>query len=248
MRSIITKKTKYKIVGFVLVGFFFLPVFHVLSPSLNVFFENNSDLSSSISLLESPVSLEQAIDIKFIKYTQAEELFSLENVSSFQLLLLGKLSQDKLGSRNSFSEKITKKIAIQDVIIQTPGITLREIQRKTGFALGVLQYHLNRFDSRDIESLNLGRCKHFYSSQAQFSDTEKIGLAVLRNQNIKFILNCVNSDDQAYRQKDISELTGLSKFLVSYYIKQLRHLGILNHDANCIRIEGEYQFLDCSLI
>ena len=69
---------------------------------------------------------------------------------------------------------------------------LREIQRKTGFALGVLQYHLNRFDSRDIESLNLGRCKHFYSTQSHFSATEKIGLAVLRNENIKSKFNFWN--------------------------------------------------------
>ena len=246
--SIITKKTKYQLLGLVLVGFFLLSVFHLLSPSLNISFNNSSVLSSSVSLSESPVSLEQVRNDDFIRYIQTGKLFNLEKISNLQLLLLGKISQDKLHSRNIISENFTRKMAIQEVIIQTPGITLREIQRKTGFALGVIQYHLNRFDNRDIESLYLGRCKHFYSTQSHFSATEKIGLAVLRNENIKSILNCVNSENQAYRQKNIAELTGLSKFLVSYYIKQLRQLGIVNHNVNSIRIESDYQFLADSLI
>jgi predicted transcriptional regulator len=132
---------------------------------------------------------------------------------------------------------------IHEVIVQTPGITLRQIQRKTGFALGVIQYHINRFDSTDIESLYLGRCKHFFSYQAQFSATEKIGLAVIRNQNVKIILQCVNTKNQAYSQKNIAEETGLSKFLVSYYIKQLKQLGIVTHNGHSIKITNDYQFL-----
>lgn len=248
VRSIITRKTKYKFFGFVLVGFFLLSVFHLLSPSLNVSFNNNSVVSSSVSLSGSPVSLEQTGNDNLIEYIQTGKLFSLRKISNLQLLLLGKLSFEKHSTSSILDENSTKKMVIHEVIQHHPGITLREIQRKTGFALGVIQYHVNRFESSDIESLKLGRCKHFFSSRAHFSDQEKKGFAVLRNQNVKSILQCLNSKHTAYRQKNIAEVTGLSKFMVSYYIKQLRQLGIVNHDAHCIRIVQDYQFLASFLI
>jgi predicted transcriptional regulator len=248
VHSIITKKTKYTLFGFVLVGLTLLSVFHVLSLSLNVPFNDSSTISSSGSLSESPISLEQTRNSHLIENIQTEKLFSLEKISNIQIILLGRISQSKLCSRNIISENATKKNVIHEVIVQTPGITLRQIQRKTGFALGVIQYHINRFDSTDIESLYLGRCKHFFSYQAQFTTTEKTGLAVIRNQNVKSILQSVNTKNQAYSQKNIAEETGLSKFLVSYYIKQLKQLGIVTHNGNCIKIENNYHFLKYSLL
>jgi predicted transcriptional regulator len=248
VHSIITKKTKYTLFGFVLVGLTLLSVFHVLSLGLNVPFNDSSTISSSESLSELPTPLEQTRNSHLIENIKTEKLFSIENFSSMQIILLARISQDKLSFQNIFSENTSKKNVIHEVIVQTPGITLRQIQRKTGFALGVIQYHINRFDSTDIESLYLGRCKHFFSYQAQFSATEKIGLAVIRNQNIKIILQCVNTKNQAYSQKNIAEETGLSKFLVSYYIKQLKQLGIVNHNGHSIKIENDYQFLEQSLL
>ena len=195
---------------------------------MSVPFNDGSAISSPVSISESPVSFKK--------------------ITNLQLVFLGKISHDKLSFNSGFNENFTKKTAIHEIIVKTPGITLREIQRKTGFALGVIQYHINRFGSNDIESLYLGRCKHFFSYQAQFTATEKRGLAVLRNQNVKSILRCVNTKSQAYSQKNIAEETGLSKFLVSYYIKQLKQHGIVTHNGHCIKIENEYQFLKRSLI
>ena len=223
MQSIITKKTKNQLFGFVLVVLFLLSVFYILSISMSVPFNDGSAISSPVSISESPVSFKK--------------------ITNLQLVFLGKISHDKLSFNIGLNENFTKKTVIHELIVQTPGITLREIQRRTGFALGVIQYHINRFDDSDIESLYLGRCKHFFGSRPHFSATEKTGLAAVRNQKIRSILHCINSKNQARRQKDIAEETGLSKFLVSYYIKQLKQLGIVNHNGHCITINSDYQFL-----
>ena len=238
-----SRKSKYKLFGFVLVGITVLSVFHILSMSMSVAFNDSSDVSTSVSLSETCRSVEQTGNSHVIEYMQTEKLFSLEKISNIQIILLGKISQNKLSSLGIISENTTKKNVIYDIIVQTPGITLRQIQRKTGFALGVIQYHVNRFEKNDIESLYLGRCKHFFSYQAQFSTTEKTGLAIIRNQKVKSILQCINNENQSYRQKDIVDETGLSKFLVSYYIKQLKQLGIVTQNGEHIKIEIDYQFL-----
>ena len=223
MQPIITKKTKNKLFGFILVVLFLLSVLYILSMSMSVPFNDESAISSSVSISESPVSFKK--------------------ITNLQLVFLGRISHDNISFNIGLYENFTKKTAIHELIVQTPGITLREIQRRTGFALGVIQYHISRFDDSDIESLYLGRCKHFFSSRPHFSATEKMGLSVIRNQNVKSILMCVSSENQAYRQKDVVKITGLSKFLVSYYIKQLKQLGIVSHNGHCITINSDYQFL-----
>lgn len=53
---------------------------------------------------------------------------------------------------------------IKETIEQNPGIGLREIQRATGFSMGVTQYHLRCLEAEEIESFKVGNSKHYDQS------------------------------------------------------------------------------------
>jgi DNA-binding MarR family transcriptional regulator len=144
-------------------------------------------------------------------------------------------------------EKSKNKYQINETIENNPGITLREIQRATGLAMGVVQYHIHNLEKEDnqVESYKLGKSKHFFNIQnIQKSHIEMLWLSINRNTKVKNILLFLDSANQKeFRQKDIVIHTGFSKALVSYYIKNLKQQGIIEIDDNFIQISNLFDVI-----
>ncbi|UCE12740.1 MAG: winged helix-turn-helix transcriptional regulator [Candidatus Heimdallarchaeota archaeon] len=169
------------------------------------------------------------------------EFFGIGGTINGTLLLLATFSidfqEEKKESRNR------NRLIIKSIISQYPGINLREIQRTSNLAMGVIQYHLRYLESdgiREIESLRHGRCKHFFESY-KFNQREKVWFSLNRNQNIKSILDLLENDQCT--QKDLSQLTGISKSLTSYYIKNLERNGLVERENNQLRISRDFEDL-----
>ncbi len=135
------------------------------------------------------------------------------------------------------------RIIIQEMISKNPGISLRELQRMTGLGMGGIQYHIYQLESEIIESLKLGRCKHFFISSARFTDQERIFYSLNRNQNIRIILESLRLKQDGCTQKDLVLSTGNSKSLISYYVKILKNHKIIEDHKRTLKISDCFNLL-----
>lgn len=177
---------------------------------------------------------------------QVHELFDVEPLLNWQLLFWGTLTSDDQKCGTKQKDVPTKRLIIKETIERNPGIRLREIYRATSFSMGVTQYHLSCLETEEIESFGFGKGKHFFVHESNFSEKEKIWLSIVRNQKIKMILHSLGSENSHYSQKDIVEITGISKGMVSYYVKQLKQLGIIDSGYNQLIIQHEYVVMNSS--
>jgi len=170
------------------------------------------------------------------------ELYGLgESVHSF-LLVIGTLSIDTQEGQETKKESLRNRnrFIIKETINENPGIRLREIQRRTDLAMGVVQYHIRYLESGEIESFRLGKSKHFFMSDSKFSPEHKVWYSLNRNQNIKKILEFLVTSTSHCSQKDLSLFTGNSKSLISYYVKILRLNGIIEVKNHQLQITEDY--------
>jgi predicted transcriptional regulator len=77
-------------------------------------------------------------------------------------------------------------------------------------------------------------------SSTRFTIQQKLWFSLNRNPNIKSILDLLVFSDGHYSQKDLSLFTGRSKSLISYYIKVLRHNGVIEVENHQLRISEEF--------
>ncbi len=240
--SIFYKSRKKKLLGILLTIIVFLSFFHFLT--LLPIFQSSEGSGIFVSpvcssnLIRPPQSntlQDPHVVILVKKILTREKLFNLP------IAFIGKWRFENQQNRN---EKIpANRSIIKETIEQSPGITLREIQRKTGLAIGVIQYHLGRLETAEIEAFMLGRCKHFFLRQCQFSLKEKMWFSVLRNKNVRTILQFLESKTKVCIQKDIVNFTGISKVMVSYYVKKLEQFGIIRRRHHQLKIAEDYLYL-----
>ncbi|MHA2244851.1 MAG: winged helix-turn-helix transcriptional regulator [Candidatus Hodarchaeales archaeon] len=163
-----------------------------------------------------------------------------ESTLNLSLLIIGKVILDREKSLNLKADVPINRQIIKMTVVHNPGISLREIQRTTGLAMGVVQYHLRYLETEEIESFRHGRCKHFFDSDSSFSYKEKLWLSILRNPNIKSILTFLASNKNECFQKDLIDSTGNSRALISYYIKNLKQNGIIKGNCNQLLVTEEF--------
>ncbi|UCG01881.1 MAG: winged helix-turn-helix transcriptional regulator [Candidatus Heimdallarchaeota archaeon] len=213
--------------------------------SLEIIFNQISKTTSySLTLLD--WQLLSTIQIKYgtSPFLTYGEIFGLGVTKYSVLLLVGTIYLEKLkyqDEKKSLSRN-KNRLIIKAKITQNPGINLREIQRSTNLAMGVIQYHIRSLESGEyeVESLRLGRCKHFFLSSARFSMEQKLWFSLSRNKNIKNILEILILSDGDCSQKDLSFFTGNSKSLISYYIKTLRLNGVIEVENNQLKISESF--------
>lgn len=153
-------------------------------------------------------------------------------------IIINNQNKDNQIKRKSSDNREFIKILIE----QNPGITLREVQRKSNLAMGVTQYHIRILEENgEIGNLKQGRSKHFFVSST-YSNKEKLWFSLTRNSNIKDILDIIFSS-KLKSQKDLTMITGFSKALISYYIKLLKINGLLDRNVSTLKINDDFSDL-----
>ncbi|MFW9854910.1 MAG: winged helix-turn-helix transcriptional regulator [Candidatus Thorarchaeota archaeon] len=167
---------------------------------------------------------------------------STATIHQVAIFLGANATQDFHGQLGENAKLPKNRALLHEEIVQNPGITLRELQRETSLALGVIQYHLRNLESNEtkIESFRLGRCRHFFERSARYSMKEKLWLASTRNSKIVTILTHITEKNGACFQKDLVVSTGYSRALVSYYIKNLRKKGFIEVMENRLQIAEDF--------
>lgn len=243
---IITKRHKIQL-------FYLLVTLLLVYGALNSFQLKMCILSDNPEVVSDTVSDWQEIiptlfplwEIQLLQIQHSQSTLSFHEFSSIlginsriylPTLILSTLTADHQAWKKKVADIPKNRVILKETIDENPGITLREIQRKTGLAMGVVQYHIHCLEKEEISSFKNGRSRHFFDKQTPLTHEERLWFALNRNSKIRTILEYIQTNDGECLQRDLVSHTGLSRSLVSYYIKILRNNGIINSENNHLQL------------
>jgi predicted transcriptional regulator len=113
------------------------------------------------------------------------------------------------------------------IIEGSPGLHFRELQRRSGIAVGSLQYHLDFLQKRSfVSTVREGKFVRYYALKTTKIVADKELMNVLRQQQprhiVLFLLQKRNASNET-----ISEAVDLSPSTVSTYLKKMTELAVL---------------------
>jgi len=122
---------------------------------------------------------------------------------------------------------------IYDTVEASPGLHFREIQRRTGLAVGSLQYHLDYLQKHHIlRTQTEGKFVRYYSVRGPSVETHpqtQIGqqtMAFLRHASTRKIILFLLTEKRANNER-IAEQIALSPSTTSWHLDKLVEAGVL---------------------
>jgi predicted transcriptional regulator len=138
---------------------------------------------------------------------------------------------DDEGFRKALQLDVRKRI--YDTIESSPGLHFREVQRRTGLAVGSLQYHLDYLQKHHILRTQAeGKFVRYYSVRGQSVETSpqtQIGqqtMAFLRHASTRKIILFLLTEKRANNER-IAEEIQLSPSTTSWHLDKLVEAGVL---------------------
>lgn len=126
-------------------------------------------------------------------------------------------------------EKILKlplRRKIFNVVKENAGCHFREVERRSGFSVGIVKYHLDYLAKHDIiRREKIGNNIRYFPIELSFEDKRLLGL--LRSKSHRHIIIYLISKG-AGSQKLIASFVGLSQSTVSWHLKLLVEKGVVN--------------------
>ena len=181
------------------------------------------------------------VEISTEIFNDCWSLLGFNSAGNLCIVLISTISSDKQRYQEGPKKDLPQNLVlIQDMIRKNPGISLRELQRKTGLGMGGIQYHIYKLESNIVESFKLGKCKHFFIASARLTSQEKIWYSLNRNDNIRNILESLRETQNGCSQKDLTQYTGNSKSLISYYVKILKNHEIIEEHERVLKLSDEF--------
>ena len=130
-----------------------------------------------------------------------------------------------LVSKNNILDLDTRQ-RIYDYIEKNPGMHSRELSRNMNIPLTTLRYHLNVLKKKElIEAKHIGSYKKFFVS-GKVCNLDKELLTLFRKK-IPCRMFLFLSYSSACNQKDLSEELEVDPALISYHLKKMLKLGII---------------------
>ena len=121
--------------------------------------------------------------------------------------------------------KLPVRRRICNVVRENAGCHLREVERRSGFSLGMVKYHLDYLARHGlIRQEKTGNNVRYFPQE--LSAEEKRILGLLRSKSYRHIVLCLVVEG-ASTQKRISAFVSLSQSTVSWHLKRLLNEGIL---------------------
>lgn len=116
---------------------------------------------------------------------------------------------------------------IYELIVKSPGIHFREIERRLGIAVGSLQYHLHFLEKKNLIKIEQDEgYLRYFPVESPLSQNDKKILSFLRRKTSRHILIFLLNKSSA-NNKDISRGVGLSPSTVSWHLNKLVEAGVV---------------------
>ena len=110
---------------------------------------------------------------------------------------------------------------------KAPGIHFRELKRRTGLAIGALQYHLDVLQKASlVRAQKRGKFVRYFPVIGEHSESEKLTLGLLREESVrKIVLLLIEKKRATNRQ--LSRFLELAPSTVSFHMQKLLKSGLV---------------------
>jgi predicted transcriptional regulator len=116
---------------------------------------------------------------------------------------------------------------IYNLIEQNPGLHFREVQRRTGLAVGSLQYHLGYLAKKQIIRIEKnGKFTRYYSVAGPQLGESQSTMSLLRQESLRKIMIFLLTKKRANNTR-IAEALGLSPSTISWHLDKLVKAGLI---------------------
>ncbi|WP_297498353.1 ArsR family transcriptional regulator, partial [Thermococcus sp.] len=110
-----------------------------------------------------------------------------------------------------------------------PGVTFRELARKLGLGIGDLQYHLRKLEGEGkVFSKKVGKRRYIFPAGLE-EDAQRLIVAIATGTRRRILLLLL---ERPRSQGEIAEALGVSQPTVSYHMRELEKLGVVEGVRN----------------
>jgi predicted transcriptional regulator len=123
--------------------------------------------------------------------------------------------------------EMERREEILRLIRQRPGMTFRELARELGIGIGDLQYHLRRLEREGkVFSKRMGRRRYLFPTGFE-EEAGKLLVAMATETRRELLLLLIEGPKS---QWELAEMLGVSQPTVSYHVKELEKLGVIESE------------------
>ena len=123
---------------------------------------------------------------------------------------------------------------IFDIIRENPGISAREVHRRSEQSWGTVVYHLRQLERHHIVvSRSLGRTRNYYENHGKYRGME-IQLACLQSERARVLARAI-ANTPGITQEQLAAASGYPQPTTSYYVRKLKQAGLVEEQR-----EGRY--------
>lgn len=134
---------------------------------------------------------------------------------------------------------------IYQTVLKSPGLHFRELQRRTDFVTGVLQYHLDYLKKNGLLVEEKDRDYSRFFVVDEMGEDDRRVLSFLRQRTVRKILMHLLVNPHT-KHKDIAREVSVSPSTLSWHLKRLTDAGVLLSDTK--GRESYFSILDSNRI
>ena len=129
------------------------------------------------------------------------------------------------------------------LILTNPGVYMREVSEDLGLAMGTVQYHTWILAKNgEVEECRTGKYRRFFGA-GKYSETERKAISLLRQGTAGKIVNLL-SEGQPLTHMKLAELLGLSSQALTWHMKRLESMGIVETGVFQGQLMRTYRFVN----
>lgn len=123
---------------------------------------------------------------------------------------------------------------IYDIIRENPGISAREVHRRSEQSWGTVVYHLRQLERHHlVVSRSLGRTRNYYENHGKYRGME-VQLACLQSDRARVLARAI-ATQPGITQEQLAAASGYPQPTTSYYVRKLKQAGLVEEQR-----EGRY--------
>ncbi|MDQ1276692.1 MAG: hypothetical protein QG610_2270 [Euryarchaeota archaeon] len=149
------------------------------------------------------------------------------------LLYIAKLVFAILGFRivdHSNVVGVLKRKHIYAFIKASPGTCISELANNMGLNRGTLRHHLKILEADNMVEAHSDHGKvRYFQNNSTYEEKEKLVISVLQNEMTRRIISKI-LDEECNTNRDLAQTTGISKGTVTWHIKQLKKLDLIEEN------------------
>ena len=115
---------------------------------------------------------------------------------------------------------------IYDIIRENPGISAREVHRRSEQSWGTVVYHLRQLERHHlVVSRALGRTRNYYENHGKYRGME-VQLACLQSDRARVLARAI-AGTPGITQEQLALASGFPQPTTSYYVRKLKQAGLV---------------------